>query len=925
MTCLWTGIILTILITSQITYVDAFLSSTLFRAEPKLLVDYNFRTCRCRPLMGIKGFRSWFETTFPSAVVTINPDRPKSKNKKTKRNLDNSEPEIFDHVLIDANQFLHSTLRTAYNRRARRVKASMLNDGQQQLDDDIIEHCLLLFLKEINRIATTTAVPRRSLVIALDGSPGAAKMEMQRRRRSSIYKKAESQERQIEILKQRGWKDDDFGFSRKKGVNPLLSKHERERVSLNITPGTAFMDVVTDALLYFSYRYVSRFPRVRVYINPSSVHGEGEVKLLDWIMHGQSNSSSKRRRLVKQNDTIAILGGDSDLVPMGLVVPTSVTHNLHVILPEKNSKSMVVSVWETSRIMARMIEGTAIYGAKTPKKFKGRGIKQGLSINEMNQARIDTALLIILNGNDYLPKMRGSRGGFDPFFRVYLDILVNMWPNKNHNDSELRPFLIGSDDNNELYLNVPFALAFFRALLSHCQSIQSLTNNDADSSSIPRTQLGTLNNLVVAKILPGPLTFKTIRPEDSVFQKELWAMNSKSKQNTARVIDEVFADGAEIIRLTIGNFPENYVTSTPDDGTSATADNAIGGQEIFTTVLGESDGHGVISRMIRKKGRNEAGERAYLFEVPHREEYSMKNAKYRLACLALEEIFGSENTDGLFGGGMNGGNLEDDSSLDGKPQGLAQADAKLYLGGLLWNLETYRNGCCADYGYDYGRRASPTAFELVDFLEGKNKEGITKIKCFDLIDHSNTPPLSDGLACLAAIPPQAWHVVPEPYSSLVEPSRSSQFEELYDSCFHPETKAFDTQSFEKKCNDELSKIGSHKNGRKAESSKRVPDQNNTKGRQIYAGSKCWTIISRAPTPLEHPFEPPKPFSDRVTRLRWNKRIKATKLPVKSRIESPKGSAVNGNTFEKYNLELGWDSSYSVHDIPFNTAFKKSKL
>jgi hypothetical protein len=25
-----------------------------------------------------------------------------------------------------------------------------------------------------------------------------------------------------------------------------------------------------------------------------------------------------------------------------------------------------------------------------------------------------------------------------------------------------------------------------------------------------------------------------------------------------------------------------------------------------------------------------------------------------------------------------------------------------YLGGLLWNLQTYQDGICADYGYNYG-------------------------------------------------------------------------------------------------------------------------------------------------------------------------------------------------------------------------------
>ena len=195
--------------------------------------------------MGIKGFRSWFETAFPSAVVKINTDKPprpingkNNVNGRGKNNDSQFQPEEFDHVLIDANQFLHSNLRKAFNRRAKSER-SLLG-----ADDEIIEHSMLLFLKEINDITTNIAVPKKSLVIAIDGSPAAAKLDLQRGRRSSIYKKAYNQERQVRTLKEQGWRDNDFGFYSnklgKKQTNPLLTKHLRERISLGITPGTAF-------------------------------------------------------------------------------------------------------------------------------------------------------------------------------------------------------------------------------------------------------------------------------------------------------------------------------------------------------------------------------------------------------------------------------------------------------------------------------------------------------------------------------------------------------------------------------------------------------------------------------------------------------------------------------------------------------------
>ncbi|KAL7533816.1 hypothetical protein ACHAXR_005459 [Thalassiosira sp. AJA248-18] len=944
----WVALFAT-LIMNQLLGTDAFLSCTSCNTHhlSKPHVGCNIRN-HCRPLMGIKGFRSWFETEFPSAVVTINPDRYKAKNGQF-------QPETFDHVLIDANQFLHSNLRKAFNRRTNRPPDGSNSISAQQLEDDIIEYSLLLFMKEINELTSNTAVPRKSLVIAIDGSPAAAKLDVQRGRRHSIYKKSETQNRQISFLRERGWRDNDFGYYSNKGgkkqINPLLSKHERERISMLITPGTTFMDRVTSMLLYWSWQYVSRFPRVRVYISPSHVHGEGEVKLLDWIMHGHVKSFSSprsRRKHVNENDTVAILGGDSDLVLMGLVVPPSITHNLHVILPGDKSKSLVVSVWEATRRMARMIEGTEKYGSKARKTPKGKKKNVTLTPSQINQARIDTVLLIIMNsGNDYLPKLRGCRTGFDSFFTVYLDLVKTCLEKQNGSD-ELRPFLIISDENNQLYLNVPFARAFFQAMSTESQISWPVSDSSEDGST-SRAELGTLINLVEAKILPGPLEFSTISPEESFFQQELWEMNSKLNQNTSDVINEVFADGAEIVRLTLGNFPDNLVSLKRTATDSKRSHDEVS--------AGESDGHGIISRMRRSKDSTKAGGRAYLFEVPHRQySSSIKATKYRLACLALEECFGRDNVDALFGDGDSDQNESGKETKDSMsvremlPQGLADADAATFLGGLLWNLETYQHGCCVDYGFDHGRRASPTPFELVDFLANLEEQGMLQVKCVDLIGRSTTTPLNDGLSCLAAVPPQAHHIVPEPYSLLVDSSTGINFEDLYLSCFHNETSTFDMQSFEAKCEAELSKIRKQKNAVKDMPLKREkPMTKSEAGRHIYAGSNSWTVLSYSNKPLAHPFEPPamvgqtlmyvlneitpEPFTDRVRRLRQNKKIRASKLPVRDRVHIPRETSVNGKSSEKKGSEARGSGSdqklqdrhnnmQSVHDVPYNTAFRK---
>ena len=348
-------------------------------------------------------------------------------------------------------------------------------------------------------------------------------------------------------------------------------------------------------------------------------------------------------------ESVAILGGDSDLVLMGLVVPPEVTHNIHIILPGERQKSLVVSIWETTRMLARMIEGTASYGGgkKSINKLNGKkSNKSPLSLGETKRARLDMVLLVLLNGNDYLPRIRGCGGGFDVFFHVYLHV-VKRWKNRvKHGDDaidEMHPFLINIDDNNELSINVPFALTFFRQLLNHSQDPADFEEPNEDSSPY-QSNLGVLNNLIEAKFLPGPMDFQVLNPTSNTqlsmvdnFESELWQMNSELSQNTSTIMDEVFGDGGvEIVRMTLGHFPEDVYTSHVSGSSNSDID--TDSHEVVTTLLGASDGHGVISRMIQKEGG-----RSYLFEVPHRIGNSIKHAKRRLACLAVEEIFGKEN------------------------------------------------------------------------------------------------------------------------------------------------------------------------------------------------------------------------------------------------------------------------------------------
>ena len=181
------------------------------------------------------------------------------------------------------------------------------------------------------------------------------------------------------------------------------------------------------------------------------------------------------------------------------------------------------------------------------------------------------------------------------------------------------------------------------------------------------------------------------------------------------------------------------------------------------------------------------------------------------------------------------------------------------------------------------------------FLESVKNEGKLKIKRSDLLGESVTDPYSEGLSCLAALPPQAWHLVPEPYSWLVY-SGSDKFDDLYNSCFDPVTNVFDARSFQEKCISAVSIMRSQRmkvcKGVTSRPKIGDPDQKSIGDRHIYTGSKFWTVISRSSDPLLHPFAPPKPFAEHVPPLRRNARIKASKLPATSSKQGCRSLGIN---------------------------------
>ena len=348
-------------------------------------------------LYGIKGFRKWFEYQFPSAITYIprigdpllddeQDDEEMVSTRQTNSTL--KSRDTFDHVLIDMNQLLHTTMRRARS------------EG----------HALTMVLKELDYCLEMTN-PTKSLVLAMDGSPGAGKLATQRRRRLGCV--VRSQWKRKAKQRQKQWHDERINLitsgRRGRESRQRIMDHD-DMATLCITPGTSLMARATNALYYYvwqrlSNQYSKLSRSVKVYISSADTPGEGEIKILDWInLHSSSSVNPDGNGHISPGDSIAIFGGDSDLVLEGLVLPPQITHNVFIIIPEKTQKHFCVSLWEVTRALSQFLP------------------HMQRNLNDTMKLRMDLVLLLILNGNDYLPKLRGS-AGFHKLFHTYLRLL----------------------------------------------------------------------------------------------------------------------------------------------------------------------------------------------------------------------------------------------------------------------------------------------------------------------------------------------------------------------------------------------------------------------------------------------------------------------------------------------------------------------
>ena len=603
-----------------------------------------------------------------------------------------------------------------------------------------LEHAVLRIFRELD--ATLRILqPRKSVVLAFDGPGPLAKLLTQRKRRLKA------------------------------------SRQSKYKMSgLNITPGTEFMLAVRRACEYFAADRVAssyRFKDAAFFISGSDVAGEGEVKIIEWLHLLRSKEPT---------DSLIIVGGDADLVLQGLA--TYSVRDMFVFAGRdksqaigkmSNAPSLVLSLWEVVRSLERQFPG------------------------ESKVARVDILILMIMNGNDYLPKVRGS--GFRSFFKAYSKVR-RMTPIKGRRGDESWGFL----DPPARCWNWRFLHTFMSLVhrdvpslgprLSEALKVPQLEREDEAAAYARRLAAPRMSDYVSVlmqiqqKTLKSsaPINYMSSQQDDLSWQCRLdWlgrtyagspcANIKAAKQSVARevllgvgavVLD---GDGGERLgdatrRLGIAaEFldgkragPTEAEEEGAEEDADAAEDNKLEEEVEPAGPVGESETDGQsgddrMSDLLAVAGgesESMSGE-----GEDEGEGSSSKSSSVEFDDQVLDEDQGRDDGEG---------SDEQSAGVGQIRAGKGMYDVESYLQGILWNVQMYIDGYVPDYYYTYKAKYAPDARAIQRWVEQEEFDPFPDME----LPLSLLPALAPVEACLALIPKSGGCYLPAPYRVLLE-------------------------------------------------------------------------------------------------------------------------------------------------------------
>jgi len=218
------------------------------------------------------------------------------------------------------------------------------------------------------------AKPAIRLCLALDGVAPRAKMNQQRGRRFTKIRKNQTV---LDHLHKRKELFDSLGLK----MDPIPCFFD----SNQITPGTEFMQAANEFVHEFARRFAISHPGVKVLVSDSSVHGEGEHKIMDWLRSGDDSLNH------------VIVGNDSDLY---LLLAVSPLENVSIMRRQqqkasRNKKRRSSTGWnlvQMSKFRPQLVSKMGVGDASDDPELSKRLIR-------------DFIFLSSFAGNDFLPAL----------------------------------------------------------------------------------------------------------------------------------------------------------------------------------------------------------------------------------------------------------------------------------------------------------------------------------------------------------------------------------------------------------------------------------------------------------------------------------------------------------------------------------------
>ncbi|GER36510.1 5'-3' exoribonuclease 2 [Striga asiatica] len=238
--------------------------------------------------MGVPSFYRWLVEKYPKIVC----DAGESSSSQMAPKPNAME---FDNFYLDMNGIIHPCFHPQDN--------LFGPTTFEQVFGNIYEYIDRLF---------NIVRPRKLLFLAIDGVAPRAKMNQQRARRFKTSKDIQLAEEMEDKLRKQ--------FERE--GKSVIPKEESQVADSNvITPGTEFMHMLSNKLQsYISLRMSkdSSWANIKVILSDDSVPGEGEHKIMSFILAQRSSPG------YDPNTRHCLYGQDADLIMLGLA-----THEIH--------------------------------------------------------------------------------------------------------------------------------------------------------------------------------------------------------------------------------------------------------------------------------------------------------------------------------------------------------------------------------------------------------------------------------------------------------------------------------------------------------------------------------------------------------------------------------------------------------------------